>query len=96
MSNVYCVSYDLKGEDADYTSLYAALKASAHWWHYLQSTWLIVVKDNADGLWARLEPHLKQGDRLLVIGVSADSQGLLPQKAWEWIRRNVDSMQTER
>ena len=95
MSNVFCVSYDLKGDDGDYVGLYNVLKSSSHWWHYLQSTWLVVVDDDADGLWAKLEPHVQDGDRLLIIGVTAESQGTLPDKAWQWIKRNVDSMQSK-
>jgi hypothetical protein len=92
MRRVYCVSYDLKSDDnADYTGLYEVLKSSKHWWHYLESTWLVVVDATAEQLWTRLTPHIQDGDRVLVIGVTSDSQGALPPKAWDWITRNIDS-----
>lgn len=94
MRNAFCISYDLKGDDGDYTGLYEVLKSSMHWWHYLQSTWMVVVNVNADVLWNRLEPHVKKGDRILIIGVNGESQGLLPTKAWDWIRRNVDAVES--
>jgi hypothetical protein len=92
MRNVFCVSYDLKADHADYSGFYEVLKASKRWWHYLESTWIVVVDVDADELWSKLEPHVKKGDRVLIIGVTDESQGILPTKAWEWIGRNIDAV----
>jgi hypothetical protein len=92
MRNAFCISYDLKAKDGDYSGMYEVLKASKHWWHYLESTWIVVVDQDADQLWSKLEPHVKKGDRVLIIGVSSESQGLLPEKAWDWIQRNIDGV----
>ncbi len=95
MSNAYCVSYDLEADEGDYSGLYEVLKSSKHWWHYLDSTWLIVSEFDAAELWEHLSPHVRSSDRLLIIGVSGQSQGLLPKKAWRWIERNVDAVEAE-
>jgi len=94
MANVYCVSYDLKGDAGDYTGLYDVLKSSKHWWHYLESTWLVAVTDSPEELRRKLAPHKRKGDRMLIIGVTGDSDGWLPEEAWDWIKRNVDSLET--
>jgi hypothetical protein len=94
MPKAYCVTYDLGGDEGDYTGLYEVLKDSKRWWHYLESTWLVVVEGSVDELWERLLPHVTKADRLLVIDVTGDSQGLLPKKAWDWITRNVDAVES--
>lgn len=92
MSNVFCVSYDLRGDEADYSGLFSALQDCARWWHFLESTWLVVFDGTAEELWRRLEPFVQTRDRLLIIAVGRDSQGYLPQKAWDWISENVESV----
>jgi hypothetical protein len=86
---VYSVSYDLRKPGQAYSSLIAELKNSPGWWHNLQSTWLIATPESADELWRRLAPYLDQTDFILVIEVTANYQGWLPKKAWEWIYSQV-------
>lgn len=40
---------------------------------------------NAQGVWDRLAPHVDQNDFVLVIGVTREYHGWLPQEAWDWI-----------
>jgi hypothetical protein len=87
----YCVSYDLKAPNRDYTRLYGELKKSRHWWHYLESTWLIVTDESPAELWERYAPHIDQNDRLLIIEVRDNVKGWLTKKAWDWIHSNVPS-----
>lgn len=87
---VLLVSYDLKGAPAEsYEALFEALKANPGWWHYLESTWLLVTDRTSVQLAEQLRPHLDQNDRLLVIEVVPRYSGWLPQKAWEWMRRQM-------
>lgn len=82
---LYAVNYDLKAPGRDYSGLYGAVESCGPWWHYLGSTWLLDTELNANGIWERLAPHVDGNDRVLIIGVAADWQGWLPQKAWAWI-----------
>ena len=93
MSKAFCISYDLKHPDADYAGLFDVLKGLKHWWHYLESTWLVVFDGTPEQLWERLKPHVQPADHLLVIGVTPESTGWLPEKAWNWIEQNVDAPQ---
>ena len=88
---IYLISYDLKKKpDRDYSGLFDVLKSFSSWWHYLESTWLISTKDDANEIYNKLRPHVNDNDSLLIIKVNKDRQGWLPKKAWDWIKTNVD------
>lgn len=89
MNKVYAVSYELKTVGKDYSPLFAAIKASPKWWHYLDSTWLIYTSETPAQIWARLGPLIDTSDRLLIIGVSRDYFGWLPTAAWDWINAHA-------
>ncbi len=56
------------------------------WWHYFQNTWIADTPHNADEFTKRLYPHLNKTDRLLVIEIDPNnSQGWLPEEAWNWL-----------
>lgn len=82
---VYAINYDLKRPGQNYTPLYEAIKSCGDWWHHLGSTWLVDTSLNAQGIWDRLAPHVDGNDIVLVIGVTRNYQGWLPQEAWEWL-----------
>ena len=83
------INYDLKVPGRNYTALYEAIKSSGKWWHYLDSTWIIVTHEDAQQVWNRLATRIDKNDYLLVIEVLDNVQGWLPNDAWEWIHTNV-------
>lgn len=85
----YVVSYDLKAPGRDYSNLYEAIKRGAKWWHYLESTWIIVTNETPQQVWDRLGNHVDTNDRLLIIEVRDNVQGWLSKDAWNWIHSNV-------
>lgn len=90
MTRVSSVNYDLRSKaKPDYVGLEEELKRSYKWWHYLESTWLIMTTESADELWDRIQPHCHKHDYALVIEVRNNSQGWLPAAAWQWINENV-------
>lgn len=86
---VYCVSYDLKGQSRDYSSLVAALKSAGKWWHFLESTWLIGTEETPEQLWKRIHTTIEKRDFLIIIEVRKNANGWLPKEAWDWISTNV-------
>lgn len=86
---VYLVTYDYEGPSSKYSRLLDELKKSKKWWHYIDSTWLIVSNERAKGIFRRLKPHIDDDINLLVIEVGSDRQGWLSEKAWAWISRNL-------
>lgn len=85
----YCISYDLKTANRNYTGLFDALKKSPKWWHFLESTWLIQTTEDPNQVWERLAPTIDSKDFLLIIEVKGNVQGWLPKDAWTWIHSNV-------
>ncbi len=86
---VYCVSYDLNKSGQNYDALYEELKKSPGYWHYLDSTWLIITTETAIELSERIRKNLDSNDTLLVIKVVRAYAGWLSKKAWEWIDQHV-------
>ncbi|MBA8903094.1 hypothetical protein [Phyllobacterium sp. P30BS-XVII] len=82
---IYAINYDLKRPGQNYDPLYQAIKSCGVWWHYLGSTWLVDTNLSAHGVWERLAPVIDKNDRVLVIGITKEKQGWLPQEAWDWI-----------
>jgi hypothetical protein len=86
----YIASYDLKKPGQDYKDLIAELKNSPKWWHYLESTWLLVRNESSvDSVAAALKRHMDDNDRLLVMNARRPAGGWLPQEAWDWINENI-------
>jgi len=86
---VLLITYDLHKPSQEYQKLYDALKTASKWWHYLDSTWLIVTTESPESWWNRLRSTLDSDDLLLIVEVKRNYYGWLPQKAWDWINQNV-------
>jgi hypothetical protein len=89
MATAFCVSYDLNKMGQRYQELHAELKRSDKWWHYLDSTWMVVTDETAGQLAARLRTKMDANDSLLCIEVRRNMGGWLERKAWDWINENV-------
>ncbi|QQL51003.1 hypothetical protein [Mucilaginibacter ginkgonis] len=89
MSEVYVVGYDLNKPGQNYAGLMEELKKSPSWWHYLDSTWLIYTKESATQLRDRILNCVDNSDRLLVMEVTKNYSGWLPQEAWTWISNHL-------
>lgn len=87
----YAISYDLKAPNRSYQGLYDEIQSSSKWWHYLESTWLIITAETSNQVWDRLARQIDKNDYLLIIEVKANVQGWLPKDAWHWIHANVPS-----
>lgn len=89
---IYAIDYDLNRPGQKYEELYQAIKSLGPWWHYLGSTWLVDTELSATTIWKRLETHVDKNDSVLVIGVTRDFSGWLPQKAWDWLNSRSGRM----
>jgi hypothetical protein len=91
MNKVYLITYDLKSPSRDYTSLKEAIKRSPNWWHHIGTTWLIKTSETPSQIWSRLAQHVAKTDNVLIIEVTKQYSGWLPQKAWNWINKHLSS-----
>jgi hypothetical protein len=85
------VGYDLNKPGQNYKALIDELQECEGWWHYLDSTWLIVSNETPVELRNRLSPHLDLGDELLVIDVTRDAAAWtgFVERAGTWIKANL-------
>lgn len=87
--SVYLISYDLNKPGQDYSSLYEAIKNLGAWWHYLDSTWLVDTSLTSSQISNHLNSIIDKNDCLLIIRVTNDYAGWLPEKAWAWLRSHM-------
>lgn len=87
---VYAICYDLNSPGQDYKPLHDAIKrVGSGWWRYLDSTWLVCTDMSARQISDILRAEMGGNDGLLVIRVTEEYAGWLPQKAWDWLRKYV-------
>ena len=88
---LYLITYDKELESKE---LIEKIKSLDSWLHYFETTWLVVSSESADTIYRKLGPPKDNSKHILVIRIklnddsNASIQGWLPQKAWDWIRRN--------
>lgn len=85
---LYLITYDLKGKNKDYSSLYETIKSYKTWWHYMESTWIIKTSESSGSITKKLIKNVEDIDALLVVRLSEDFNGIQSEKSWEWIERN--------
>lgn len=62
-----------------------------NWWNHIPFVFLVTSDDGAEGISADLTQHMN-GARFLVMEVNpGESEGWLPEKGWNWIRRRSRS-----
>jgi len=84
------ITYDLHAPGRDYSDLHDAIKALGPWWHYLESTWIVVTTLSPAAVWSRLESVVDTNDNVLVIDVTGRARaGWLPQAAWDWLGQRL-------
>jgi len=83
---VLLITYDLRVPGKNYTGLYDEIKKAGMWWHHLDSTWLIKTNLTPSQWYNQLNKYIDKNDGLLIIQVTSNYQGWLPEKAWNWIR----------
>ncbi|MFA7302083.1 MAG: hypothetical protein WC069_07260 [Candidatus Shapirobacteria bacterium] len=86
---ILLVTYDLKKPGKDYTSLYNLLKTAPHWWHYMESVWIIQTTETVDMWNTKIAAVIDQNDLVLIVDITKrPRQGRLIKEAWDWIRTN--------
>ena len=84
----YAVTYDIADSKKDHTKFFEKIKTLGRWMHYIEDTWILSTEEysTAGEIFAELEPLIdKEEDYILVVQIEpSDSQGWLPEKAWDW------------
>jgi hypothetical protein len=84
--SVLLITHALNNRSKDYAPFFDALKGNCnYWWHYFQTTWIVVADHSAHDYAQFLYPHIETTDRLLVVRITREHQGWLPKDAWDWL-----------
>ena len=84
---IYCVGYDLKSPNRNYTPLVTALQSYGTWWHHLDSTWFVESQSDAAAIRDHLRQFLDTQDELLVFPVASGWAGIgFETRAYDWLR----------
>lgn len=90
---VFVVALDANDPASDPRLFRKAIKGNpdiTSWWNYIPYVYLIASERNSDELSVSLHTKGKI-QRFFVMQVNlAESEGLLPEKAWAWVRRQSE------
>lgn len=90
---IYLFTYDLyPSSPRNVEPLKNELRKSTAWCNYLERTWLIGTYESYDRLNARLAVHLSANDYWLVVRITYEYTGWLPNEAWDWIVKTSEIM----
>jgi hypothetical protein len=87
----FMIGYDLSREKKNRDQLMDAIKAVGHsYWHFLDSTWLVVTDKTAAEIRDALKDYIDGGEELLVAELTGKwaSRGFNA-KATDWLRSNL-------
>ena len=87
---VYLVAFNLRKRRHNYDMFFATLQVD-NWFNFFDNAWLISTDKTGQQLADRLNMYITTEDYLLVIRVTADYHGWLPQEAWDWLKEERDS-----
>jgi hypothetical protein len=88
--SVLIITFAHRSPLTDYGPFFNAIKNNgSQWWHYMDSTWIVVTSYSPTEFAQLLYPHIDSDDRLLVARLSGDYQGWLPADAWEWLNTKI-------
>jgi len=98
-NKAYIINFDIEAkENIDYSKFHDILtkdKGIINWWHYLKSSYIIVVGDNvnANNISNFVRANLKE--KLFFVSQLnlADHDGWLPKEAWTWILEAINLTQ---
>jgi hypothetical protein len=90
-SRTYIVTLDASDPSFDIEGLKEFVRSAREftsWWNHIPLVFLITTDLDAETLSGRLRPYAGKG-RFLVMEVNpAESEGALPERGWQWIRRH--------
>ena len=88
----YILSFD-RDSDVDYKALHEQithLQLVLNWFHYIKSSYVLVASTNyVDRLNNAIAPLFKDKSYLLMKVSLIEVNGFLPQKAWDWIDKQM-------
>lgn len=87
---LYLITYDLEQPQQLYSKLYETINVlGSSCYRCMESAWLLNTEMDVESCANLLGMFLNYSDRLFIVDVSHQSmQGRLPQRAWDWMKKN--------
>jgi len=90
-NKAYIINFDIESKDnADYMKFHDLLtkdKGIINWWHYLRSSYIVIVGDDVTA--ASISKFIRGNwkDKLFFVSQLdlTDHDGWLPKDAWDWV-----------
>ena len=86
----YLIAFDIVDPDLDLKPIKEHIRTSPdikHWWNYIPGLYLVTTALGADDITERLRQISGEASFLVIRVDPEDSQGWLPEKSWNWIKR---------
>jgi hypothetical protein len=84
--SILLITHALNNQQKNYAPFFEAIKTNCDfWWHYFDATWIVATSHTANSFAQLLYPHIETNDRLVVVRITRDYQGWMPQEAWDWL-----------
>ena len=88
---VYLVAYKINTVGSSPEQVVEAIKkVGTGWMHYIPNTILITSNETADVIGKKIFKLITTSDYVLVIRVTKQYYGWLPQRAWDWLNNDVN------
>jgi hypothetical protein len=87
---VYIVAYRINAAATDSgQTLEAIKKLGIGWMHYIPNSVLLYSNDSAETIGKNIFKLMTKDDYVIVIRITKDYYGWLPQRAWDWLNKDV-------
>ena len=89
---VYMITYDLNEDGQNYADVIRAIKSASNgiWCSYWKSSFLIISNlPTATDVFNRIRPYLDGNDKVFVVQVQNNYQGLLSHEQWKYINTSI-------
>ncbi len=89
-SRTYLITFDLLDPTLDLDALKEFIRTTSifeNWWNHIPGVFLVVSDKDAGAISNAIRRYTKDARLLVIETNTAESEGLLPERSWKWIRR---------
>lgn len=95
--NLLLVTFALRNQLRDYDDFFVAIRGNCfQWWHFIETTYIVVTQHDSSELALRLCSHIEPTDSVLVVPVTQPISGWLPPAAWTWLNEHLTASERNR
>jgi hypothetical protein len=92
-SRTYLITFDLLDPTLELDALKEFIKITPMfetWWNHIPGVFLVVSERDVGAISKAIRRYTKDARLLVIEANMAESEGLLPERSWQWIRRRSE------